>query len=68
MENKMINLPAVEKINFRPAEKPGSVNQEASCCTPKGNANQCCSPSRSREDHDGACCAQPEDGSSCCNK
>jgi thioredoxin reductase len=28
----------------------------------------CCTPSRSVEENNGACCAQPTDGSLCCNK
>lgn len=40
----------------------------STCCTPKEGAVVCCEPSKSREDNNGACCPQPLDGSTCCNK
>lgn len=39
-----------------------------SCCTPKVDAGVCCTPSEKAEDNGGACCAQPADGSACCDK
>jgi hypothetical protein len=42
--------------------------QPASCCAPKNNASVCCTPSETPADNGGACCAQPADGSSCCDK
>jgi hypothetical protein len=40
----------------------------SSCCAPKNKESVCCTPSEKLEDNAGACCAQPEDGSSCCDK
>jgi hypothetical protein len=28
----------------------------------------CCTPSVTKDENNGACCAQPVDGSSCCDK
>ncbi len=68
MEHKIINLPPVTKVNFSSADQPVRKDSGASCCAPKGNATQCCTPSQSQEENGGACCAQPDDGSACCNK
>lgn len=68
METEMINIPLLKKLNIKRSDAQVAINTEASCCTPKANNIQCCSPSQSEEAHDGACCAQPEDGSACCNK
>jgi hypothetical protein len=40
----------------------------ASCCAPKDSASVCCTPSQTSDDNEGACCAQPVDGSACCDK
>ena len=68
MEHKIIDLPPVTKVNFWSADQPVRKDSGASCCAPKGNATQCCTPSQSQEENGGACCAQPDDGSACCNK
>jgi hypothetical protein len=48
----------------------GKIEQpvETSCCAPKNNVSVCCTPSETPEDNGGACCAQPTDGSGCCDK
>jgi hypothetical protein len=40
----------------------------SSCCAPTHNESVCCTPSENPEDNEGACCAQPDDGSFCCDK
>ena len=46
----------------------GVCSVNTSCCTPKVESAVCCTPSLTTEENNGACCAQPEDGSPCCNK
>lgn len=65
MNTETLEIPVLKK------SKATSVKNDApasSCCTPKGNAPVCCTPSETKEENNGACCAQPEDGSACCNK
>lgn len=40
----------------------------SACCSPKKETSTCCTPSKSREENNGDCCAQPDDGSPCCDK
>ena len=40
----------------------------SSCCVPKAKASVCCNRVETPVDNRGACCAQPEDGSPCCDK
>ena len=65
MNTETLNIPVLQK------SKPANEKKEvvtSSCCAPKENASVCCTPSENPEDNGGACCAQPADGSSCCNK
>ena len=59
------SIPVLQKSKVEKKETP----VVSSCCTPKDNsASVCCTPSEKPEDNGGACCAQPSDGSACCNK
>jgi hypothetical protein len=62
MKTKTSEIPALQKIKI--------VEKETvtTCCAPKTNAEVCCTPSVSKEENNGACCAQPADGTSCCDK
>lgn len=64
METIISNIPVIKKSKM---EKK-VTEAAASCCTPKTNVDVCCTPSETKEANDGACCAQPDDGSVCCNK
>jgi hypothetical protein len=68
MKTEILNIPVVEKLRINQQTVSPDQTQTTSCCTPKNNAPTCCTPSRSAEENNGACCAQPEDGSECCNK
>jgi hypothetical protein len=61
---KILNIPILEKTVLK---KVKSV-EASPCCTPKNGASSCCTPTQSAEENSVACCAQPEDGSECCNK
>lgn len=49
-----------------------NVHAETACCSTDGQSIQpvisCCTPSKTIEENNGACCAQPVDGSACCDK
>jgi hypothetical protein len=64
MKTKELNIPVIQKTIIGKKEDTA----KASCCTPKNNESVCCTPSETKEENDGACCAQPADGSACCNK
>jgi len=44
------------------------VKTVSACCGPKDNDSFCCTPSETKEGNGLACCAQPADGSACCDK
>jgi hypothetical protein len=68
METKILEIPTLQKSKITQATKT-SAPAASACCAPKDNsASACCTPSEKPEDNGGACCAQPEDGSACCNK
>jgi thioredoxin reductase len=46
----------------------GIAAPASSCCTPRVEATACCEPSKSPEENNGACCAQPTYGGTCCDK
>ena len=48
-------------------ESKNQAPATSSCCAPKNNESVCCTPGEKPEDNGGACCAQPADGSPCCN-
>jgi hypothetical protein len=58
-------IPVIQKSKITKKEK---AEPAVSCCTPKDNADVCCTPSLSKTENNGACCDQPSDGSACCNK
>jgi hypothetical protein len=65
MENQIAGIPILKKSK----EIKSTVVKEASgCCSKLANATVCCTPSKTKEENNGACCAQPEDGSACCDK
>ncbi|MBT1686177.1 hypothetical protein [Dawidia soli] len=65
MDTSLENIPVITKTKPAPRtiEAPAS-----SCCTPKVEAAACCEPSKAPEENNGACCAQPTDGTECCDK
>lgn len=65
METNTFNIPVIQKS--RPAKKESKIEASA-CCTPKNNDSVCCTPSKTKDENDGACCAQPSDGTPCCDK
>lgn len=65
IETMEMNIPVIQKTTVSAVKKDA---QASSCCTPNDNASVCCTPSETKEDNNGACCDQPEDGSACCNK
>ncbi|HYG02803.1 MAG TPA: hypothetical protein VD927_10185 [Chryseosolibacter sp.] len=68
MKTNTLELPIVEKAKIT-NEKKDAAPAASGCCTPKDtSASACCTPSETPQDNGGACCAQPEDGSACCNK
>jgi hypothetical protein len=66
METKTEKIPAIQKSKIELKEKVESAT--SSCCTPKNKESICCTPSQANEENEGACCAQPADGSTCCDK
>lgn len=64
METTIEKIPTIQKLTF---VKKNSESA-AQCCTPKSNETICCTPNEAPQENSGACGAQPEDGSSCCNK
>ena len=62
MKTNTSDIPALQKI------KVVAKETATACCTPKNTAEVCCTPSVSKEENNGACCAQPADGTSCCTK
>jgi hypothetical protein len=65
MKTENLNIPVIEK-NGITSEK--AIPAISSCCFPNNNASVCCSPIPANEDNVGPSCAQPEDGSACCEK
>lgn len=65
METQILGIPVLEKNQdtFSKATTPSS-----SCCSPVQPQTVCCTPSQTKDENDGACCAQPADGTACCNK
>lgn len=64
---KTINteIPTIKKSNLLVEATPAM----SGCCTPRATKEEaCCVPSEKPEDNDGACCAQPDDGTACCDK
>jgi hypothetical protein len=66
METTIEKITPIQKS--KPEVKSKDVPAASSCCTPKNNAAVCCTPSETPAENNGACCAQPEVGSSCCDK
>jgi hypothetical protein len=68
METNTLQIPILQKSKVN-EEKKTKEPAASACCTPKDNsASACCTPSATPEENGGACCAQPADGSACCNK
>ncbi|HKZ67245.1 MAG TPA: hypothetical protein VJ111_12850 [Chitinophagaceae bacterium] len=65
MEKQLTEIPVLKKSK---EIKTTLAKAESSCCPKPANASACCTPSKSKEDNNGACCAQPEDGSACCDR
>jgi hypothetical protein len=65
METRTSDIPVIQKTKVTAKKE---VKDPSSCCTPKNNASVCCTPREPKEESNGACCAQPEDGSACCDK
>jgi hypothetical protein len=65
MEKQITEIPVLQKSK---ATKMREVKPESSCCAQSSPNTACCTPSKTKEDNNGACCAQPEDGSACCDK
>lgn len=59
-------IPILKKTKIADVEMETPV--ASSCCAPTNNETVCCTPSEKIEDNKGACCAQPVDGSACCDK
>ena len=64
METIISAIPLIKKSKIEKTK----AEAVASCCTPKNNVSVCCTPSQTEEENGGACCAQPADGSACCDK
>jgi hypothetical protein len=63
METQTFEIPQLQK-----AKVEKKAQNVSACCTPKLEATPCCTPSKSEEENNGACCPQPADGASCCDK
>jgi hypothetical protein len=63
MEKQLMEIPILQKSK---AAKPQSVKNQSSCCSGKDSEVSCCTPAKTKEEFNGACCEQPSDGSACC--
>jgi hypothetical protein len=64
MDTQISNIPVLEKNKVQ----ENKTIEKSSCCAPVSTGSSCCTPSKTKEENNGACCAQPEDGSACCVK
>jgi len=65
MEKQITEIPVLQKSK---EIKTKLVKAGSSCCSTPVNASACCTPSKTKEDNNGACCSQPDDSSACCDK
>lgn len=65
MNTNIENIPVLQKAKIK---MPKTETPAASCCAPKVENTACCEPSQTKEENNGECCAQPQDGAVCCDK
>ena len=65
MEKQFSEIPILQKSK----ESKGLVPKtEPFCCTKPSTPTACYTPSKPEDENGGGCCAQPLDGSACCDK
>ena len=64
MEKRIAEIPLLKKIKI----SSKSIAEDSSCCLKPAASPVCCVPAKTEDEYNGACCAQPVEGSACCDK